>query len=86
MSLRLAALIVAAFVARVNAQCQQIAGNYYCAQTNAIIYNNVGFSGTYNEITNMDSTSCQCSSSPQSFSGGLAPLNQEVLLSHLPSR
>lgn len=78
MSLSLIALLVAAFSARVNAQCQEIAGNYYCASTDAIIYNNVGFSGTYNEITSMDSTSCACSSSPQAFSGGLAPLNEEV--------
>lgn len=78
MSLKLAALVFAALVARVNAQCQEIDGNSYCGQTDAIIYNNVGFSGTYNEITSMDSTSCQCSSSPQSFSGGLAPLNDEV--------
>ena len=78
MSLSLIALFVAAFSAQVNAQCQEIAGNYYCASTDAIIYNNVGFSGTYNEITSMDSTSCACSSSPQAFSGGLAPLNEEV--------
>jgi len=71
-------LLIAGFSARVNAQCQEIDGNSYCAQTDAIIYNNVGFSGTYNEITNMDNTSCTCSSTPQAFSGGLAPLNEEV--------
>ena len=74
----LAALAIAAFSVGANAQCQEIAGNYYCAQTNAITYNNVGFSGTYNQITSMDSSSCQCSSNPTSFSGGLAPLNDEV--------
>ena len=79
MSLGLFALVAAAFgAARVNAQCQQIAGNNYCSQVNAITYNNVGFSGTYNEITGMDSTTCQCSSEPQAFTGGLAPLNEEV--------
>lgn len=69
---------IAAFSVGANAQCQQIDGNYYCGATHAITYNNVGFSGTYNQITGMDSTTCQCSSNPTSFSGGLAPLNQEV--------
>ena len=74
----LVALAIAAFSVGANSQCQEIAGNYYCDQTDAITYNNIGFSGTYNQITSMDSSSCQCSSSPTSFSGGLAPLNDEV--------
>ena len=74
----LTALAIAVFSVGANALCQQIAGNYYCGQTSAITYHNVGFSGTYNQITGMDSTSCQCSSNPMSFSGGLAPLNKEV--------
>jgi hypothetical protein len=76
----IATVAIAAFVliTQVAGQCQQIAGNYYCSQTNAIKYNNVGFSGTYNQVTGMDSTSCQCSSQKVSFSGGLAPLNQDV--------
>jgi len=77
----LTAVAVAAFSIGANAQCQQIAGNYYCAQVDAIAYNNVGFAGTYNQITNMDSSSCQCSSQPVSFSGPLAPLNEEVFVS-----
>ena len=76
----LAGLAIAAFSVGANAQCQQIAGNYYCAQTDAITYNNVGFPGTYNQITGMDSTTCQCSSDSVSFTGGLAPLNEEVII------
>lgn len=58
--------------------CQQIAGNYYCGQTDAVAFNNVGFTGTYNQITGMDSSSCTCSSQPKGFSGPIAPLNDEV--------
>jgi len=75
----LAAILAAAFqLSNAQSGCQQIDGNYYCSQTNAISFNNIGFSGSYNQITNMDSTSCSCSSSPVSFSGPLAPLNDEV--------
>lgn len=74
----IAAALVAYMSIGVDAQCQQIAGYYYCSQTNVIQYGNVGFSGSYNKITSMDSTSCQCSSTPASFGGGLAPLNDEV--------
>jgi len=75
-----AALVAALSSLGAHAQsgCTNIDGNYYCASTNAIIYNNVGFAGSYSEITNMDSSSCACSSSPFSFSGPLAPLNNEV--------
>jgi Glycine-rich protein domain (DUF2403) len=73
-----AAAVLAAFSIGANAQCQEIAGNYYCDQVNAITYNNVGFAGSFNQITSMDNTSCECSSSPVDFSGPLAPLNEEV--------
>jgi hypothetical protein len=74
----MAALAIAAFSVGANAQCQEIAGNYYCDQTDAITYKNVGFSGTYDQVTSMDTSPCLCSSNPTSFSGGLAPLNDEV--------
>ena len=73
------AIVVVSLTAQVSGQCQQIAGNYYCSATDAITYNNVGFSGKYNQITYMDSSGCQCSSQQASFSGGLAPLNEEVI-------
>jgi hypothetical protein len=81
-----AAAVLAAFSIGANAQCQEIAGNYYCDQVNAITYNNVGFAGTYNQITSMDNTTCACSSSPVSFSGPLAPLNEEVQLNSRSKR
>lgn len=72
-------LATLALALRAKAQsCQNIGGNYYCEETSAITFANVGFSGTYNQITNMDSSSCQCASQPISFSGSLAPLNNEV--------
>lgn len=51
-------------------------GNYYCSQTSKVYYENVGFSGSYNQITNMDSNTGSCTSQPFSFSGNLAPLNE----------
>lgn len=53
-------------------------GNYYCAQTDAIIYSNVGLSSTYLDVTNMDESSCACTQSSTSFSGSLAPLDEEL--------
>jgi hypothetical protein len=72
------AIAMVSWGVQVQAQCQQIAGNYYCNPTDAVSFNNVGFAGSYNEITAMDSTGCTCASVPKSFSGGLAPLNEEV--------
>lgn len=71
-------IIAAALVGTVNAGCQNIGGNYYCAQTNKWIYNNVGFSGSYNDVTSMDENSGTCSSTPFPFSGTLAPLDEEL--------
>ena len=58
--------------------CTSISGMTYCTPVAEITYNNVGFSGTYNDVTNMDTSSCECSSSPYAFSGPLAPFNEEV--------
>ena len=57
---------------------QNIGGNYYCKAVKAITYKGVGYSGSYNKVTMMDPASGQCSSSPYSFSGQLAPLCDEV--------
>lgn len=53
-------------------------GNYYCQMVNAITYTNVGGAGSYNKVTNMDSGSGTCSSTPFGYSGSLSPLNEEV--------
>jgi hypothetical protein len=78
----LAAVALAAWSMGVQGQsaCQNIGGNYYCGSTNAVTYDNVGFSGTFNSITSMNTDGCTCQSAPQAFSGGLAPMNDEVQL------
>lgn len=52
-------------------------GNWYCQAVDAITYSGVGSSGSYNKITAM-SGSGSCSSSPQGYSGTLAPFDEEV--------
>lgn len=64
--------------ASANAQCSQIAGNYYCNKVSQVVYENIGFSGTYNAVTNIDTNSCSCSSKPVAFSGSLSPLDKEI--------
>lgn len=70
--------LVASILATASADCQNVGGNWYCAQTNKFIYNNVGFSGSYNDVTSMDENSGTCSSTPSPFSGTLSPLDQEL--------
>jgi hypothetical protein len=53
-------------------------GNWYCDLVNAITYTGVGGEGSYNRITNMDSSSGTCSSAPFGYSGSLSPLNEPV--------
>ncbi|KAK9463522.1 putative TOS1-like glycosyl hydrolase-domain-containing protein [Lipomyces oligophaga] len=70
----LVSLIAAASVA---ADCQEISGNYYCNEVSAIEFANVGFSGSYDDVTNM-SDDCTCSTSTKSFSGPIAPLSEDI--------
>lgn len=53
-------------------------GNYYCQEVDAITYTGVGGSGSYNAVTDMDSTTGDCSSSASGYSGSMSPLDQEV--------
>jgi len=55
-------------------------GNWYCQEVTAITYTGVGGAGFYNKINNMDSNDGLCTSSAQSYSGTLAPLDEEVSL------
>ena len=57
-----------------------IDGNYYCQAVKSIQYTNFGGTGSYNMVTDMDSTTGSCSSTPYQYSGSLAPLNEEVCL------
>ncbi|RMD40065.1 hypothetical protein DV735_g5053, partial [Chaetothyriales sp. CBS 134920] len=53
-------------------------GNSYCEPVKSILFANFGQPGIYNRVTGMDGSSGACSSVPQPFSGGMAPLDQEV--------
>ncbi|SMN20944.1 similar to Saccharomyces cerevisiae YBR162C TOS1 Covalently-bound cell wall protein of unknown function [Maudiozyma saulgeensis] len=79
-SLLSALTVLTSLSTTVNADCTLSSdGNYYCAQTEAVIYSNVGFSGSYLDVTNMDESSCACTQgSSTTFSGSLAPLDEEV--------
>lgn len=68
----------ALLAASVHAGCDYVDGNYYCSETNAVVYSNVGYSGHYSDVTSMDESTCVCSQSSVSFSGSLAPLNEEL--------
>ena len=57
---------------------QEVQGNWFCQRVTAIQYCNVGTPGTYNQVTDMDSTTGVCSSQPKQFSGPLSPLDEEV--------
>ncbi|CEP61938.1 Tos1p LALA0_S04e04060g [Lachancea lanzarotensis] len=70
-----AALSLAPLVA---ATCDFVGGNYYCSQTDAVVYQNVGYSGSYLDVTSMDETQCSCSQESVSFDGSLSPLNEEL--------
>ncbi|KAK5172018.1 target of Sbf [Saxophila tyrrhenica] len=72
-----AALLLAVATAQDNA-CEDDGGNFYCQLVNAITYTSVGGSGTYQKITDMDSTSGSCASSPYDYAGSIAPLDEEV--------
>ena len=53
-------------------------GNWYCQEVTAITYTGAGGTGSYNKISDMDSTSGTCSSSAYGYSGSMAPLDEEV--------
>ncbi|GMM38186.1 hypothetical protein DASC09_055250 [Saccharomycopsis crataegensis] len=46
--------------------------------TTFVKYSGLGYSGHYNDITDMDESSGTCSSSSKSFSGNLSPLDEEL--------
>lgn len=65
-------------VSTVDAGCQFIGGNTYCNSVSAVQYQNLGFSGSYMDVNSIDESSCQCSQSQLSFSGSMAPLDEEL--------
>lgn len=71
-----AASLTALSVAR--AGCVMDGGNYYCSETDAVVYSNVGYSGSYKDVTSMDESSGTCQQDSVSFSGSFAPLDEEL--------
>lgn len=61
-----------------SAQCEFTGGNYYCSKTNKVTFQNVGFSGSYKDVTDMDESSGKCSQKEYQFSGNLSPLDEEL--------
>jgi Cell wall protein YJL171C/Tos1, N-terminal len=57
---------------------KEVSGNWFCQPVKAIRYSNVGSSGSYNQITDMNVQSGSCQSQPKSYAGPLAPLDEEV--------
>jgi hypothetical protein len=57
---------------------QELNGNWFCQPVKAIQYSNVGSSGSYKQITSMNSQTRLCEYQMKAFSGPLAPLDEEV--------
>ncbi|KAL3235360.1 Protein TOS1 [Nakaseomyces bracarensis] len=62
----------------VSADCQFISGNYYCSETSAVTYSNVGLSSSYQDVISMDESSCVCQQQAYNFGGNLAPFDEEL--------
>jgi len=60
-------------------------GNWYCSAVDSISYTNFPGTGFYNKVTKMIAATGQCETEKHSYSGSLAPLNEEVRTStHYP--
>jgi hypothetical protein len=57
---------------------KEVDGNWFCQPVQAIQYSNVGSSGSYKQITDMDLQTGSCQFQMKSYSGPLAPLDEEV--------
>ena len=78
-----AGALTAALLTTVNADLcsqgsQNINGNWYCQAVKRIHYTGVGTAGKYNKITSMNSATGACGSTPFSYSGPNAPLDEDV--------
>ncbi|KAL2041325.1 hypothetical protein N7G274_005707 [Stereocaulon virgatum] len=81
--------VVVAFYLRlriVNAQAcaagpaQEINGNWYCSEVDAISYANFPGTGYYNKVTDMDESTGECTTERYNYSGSLSPLDEELSL------
>ncbi|KAL6450594.1 TOS1 Protein TOS1 [Candida maltosa Xu316] len=73
-----ALLAILSTITSIQASCSFEDGNYYCSQTSKVVYKGIGYSGTYQDVTNMDESSGTCSQQSYSFSGNLSPLDEEL--------
>lgn len=71
-----ALVALASTIMSANAACDFVAGNYYCNQVEKIVYEGIGFSGSYQDVTNMDENTGACTLQPHSFSGSMSPLDE----------
>ncbi|EPY54135.1 fungal protein [Schizosaccharomyces cryophilus OY26] len=58
--------------------CSMQNGYYYCNQASEVEFTNVGFSSSYERVTSMNPETCECTRTPQSFGGALAPFDEEL--------
>lgn len=78
---KLTGFVMLAVAGSVSATCTNIVDSIpYCNEVPSITYDNVGFSGTYQAVSYMNSETCECKFTPKPFSGPLAPLNEELSL------
>lgn len=74
-----ALLALAASLAVASAgDCSFEEGYHYCAKTNKVAFQNVGFLDSYKDVVAMDEDSGKCEQKTHEFSGNLAPLNEEL--------
>lgn len=74
--------MVMASAAAVSADCSITSflenGNWYCEAVQLISYTGLDTSGSYKAVSNMDTTTGDCSFESQAYSGSIAPFNEEV--------
>lgn len=58
--------------------CVQSNGNWYCSQVDAITYSNFGKAGSYNRVSYMNDSTGACEFTSTSYSGSIAPFDEEV--------
>jgi hypothetical protein len=72
-----AAIIAASAAVTRATSCAEEGGNYYCDAVSAIQYTGLDLPGSYKAVSSMDSSGT-CSYASQSYSGAIAPFDEEV--------
>lgn len=75
--MRFSTSILLALIATVNAGCTNDGGNWYCSETDKVVFNGIGFDGSYSDVVSMNENG-QCTQQTKSFSGNLSPLDEEL--------